>query len=152
MGKRKRYRLRRVMRRIHLRIRNSVDEFHKKCALWLCTSYKCILLPSFDVSTMVQRGKRKINSKTARSMLTWGHYRFRQRLIGKSLFFPQTKVIVTEEPYTSKTCGACGFVNYELGSKKVFRCPECKVELDRDVNGARNVLLRYLTLHCSGEQ
>ena len=85
-------------------------------------------------------------------MLTWGHYRFRQRLIGKSLFFPQTKVIVTEEPYTSKTCGACGFVDYGLGSKKVFRCTECKVELDRDVNGARNVLLRYLTLHCSREQ
>ena len=31
------------------------------------------------------------------------------------------------------------------GGSKVFCCPECKTELDRDINGARNILLRYLT-------
>ncbi|CAG8820724.1 12399_t:CDS:1, partial [Gigaspora margarita] len=47
--------------------------------------------------------------------------------------------------YTSKTCGFCGYVYRKLGGSKIFHCPECKTELDRDINGARNILLRYFT-------
>src|SRR5205823_1844089 len=28
----------------------------------------------------------------------------------------------------------------------LFCCPSCTAELDRDINGARNILLRYLTV------
>ena len=28
----------------------------------------------------------------------------------------------------------------------MFRCPSCTAELDRDIDGARNILLRYLTV------
>ena len=27
----------------------------------------------------------------------------------------------------------------------MFCCPQCKTNLDRDINGARNILLRYIT-------
>ena len=37
----------------------------------------------------------------------------------------------------------------KLGASKEFHCPRCRACFDRDVNGARNVLLRYLTLHVS---
>jgi transposase len=29
----------------------------------------------------------------------------------------------------------------------VFRCPSCVADIDRDINGARNILLRYLTVN-----
>jgi len=35
-------------------------------------------------------------------------------------------------------------VDEKLGSKKVYNCSSCGFEMDRDVNGARNVLLRHI--------
>ena len=61
-------------------MRNLVDELHKRCSKWLCECYGCVLIPKFESSQMVRGGKRKIRSKTAGAMLTWSHYRFRQRL------------------------------------------------------------------------
>ena len=76
-------------------------------------------------------------------MLLWSHYRFRQRLLNKSREH-SCKVIVCDEAYTSKTCGECGILNGRLGGSKVFKCETCKAQFDRDANGARNILLRYL--------
>src|SRR5947199_3511024 len=96
---------------------------------------------------MVRREqRRRIDSKTARAMCTWSHYRFQQHLIHKVREYPWCRVIICTEEYTSKTCGRCGHVRQKLGGSKVFRCPNCTAELDRDINGARNILLRYLTV------
>ena len=47
----------------------------------------------------------------------------------------------------SKTCTNCGELHRNLGGSKTFCCPKCKVVLDRDANGARNILLKFLTEH-----
>ena len=72
------------MLRIHKRIRYVVDDCHHKLAKWLCENYRVILLPEFRIQGMVRRGQRRINSKTARAMCTWSHYRFQQHLIHKA--------------------------------------------------------------------
>jgi len=97
--------------------------------------------------TLKDKSQRRIGSKAARAMATWGHYRFKQRLLHKSREYPWCKPIICDEHFTSKTCGQCGFIHDKLGSSKVFKCPQCQFTLDRDVNGARNILIRYLTLH-----
>ena len=144
---RKRYKLQRAARRVRLKIRRLVDEMHKKFAKWLCENYQTILLPKFESSRMVRCGKRNISSRSARAMLTWSHYRFRQRLLDKVVLYgSDRRVIVCDEAYTSKMCGQCGYINRKLGAGKTFTCPACRSCIDRDVNGARNVLLRFLTL------
>lgn len=130
--------------RVKQRIRNLVDELHKKLATWLCQNYATVLIPEFGVQQMVKKGKRKIGKRTSKAMLTWSHYRFRQRLLHKSREY-DCKVIVCDEAYTSKTCGICGVLNQSLGGRKTFVCSCCKSVLDRDANGARNILLRYLS-------
>ena len=69
----------------------------------------------------------------------------------RSQFCRTSSVFSTFTP--SKTCGACGWLHYKLGGAKVFRCGAagCGAVFDRDLNGARNILLRYLTLHCKEE-
>jgi putative transposase len=52
-------------------------------------------------------------------------------------------VDVTEE-YTSKTCSKCGHIHTKLGGSKKFKCPECGHNLDRDLNGAFNKILKAL--------
>uniref|UniRef100_A0A146M4Q7 Putative transposase R104 n=1 Tax=Lygus hesperus TaxID=30085 RepID=A0A146M4Q7_LYGHE len=142
---RKRYKYQRAARRIRKKIRNLVGEFHKKTSRWLCESYDLILLPHFETQQMTTRATRRIGSKSARSMLTWSHYGFRKRLVEKTREFTHCKVILCDESFTSKTCSECGNLNERLGPSKIFKCPMCKQESDRDFNASRNILLRYLT-------
>jgi len=40
---------------------------------------------------------------------------------------------------TSKTCSRCGYVNRRLKDERVFVCPKCGLEIDRDLNAAINI-------------
>jgi len=146
---RKRYTMKRAGARIRKKIQDLVLDIHHKTAKFLCENYQVVLVPLFETKNMVCRLKERLGkrngSKTARMMMTWSHYRFRQILLSKAKEYPWCQVLVVNEAYTSKTCGQCGFIHQKLGSDKVFKCPRCKVEMDRDVNGARNILLRFLS-------
>jgi len=147
---RRRYKLKKAAARIRCKLRNLIDECHKKLVNYLVTCYNIILLPSFDTKQMCARLRRRIGSKTARSMLTWSHYRFKQRLLFKQRERPWCKVVIVDEHHTSMTCPECGCLNRKLGRSKWFSCPRCEFSIDRDVNGARNVLIRFLTVHHTG--
>lgn len=143
-----RYNMKRAGTKIRKKIRNLVDELHKKMVKWLVENFRVVLLPEFETQQMVKRLNRKIGSKTARAMLTWSHYRFKMRLLNKTREYPWCKILIVDENYTSKTCGCCGYLHQKLGSSKTFRCPKCRLETDRDIHAARNILLRFLTLNC----
>lgn len=131
--------LKRRLRRTYERVRNRVRDLHHKVASWLCKHYRVILLPKFETQQMVNR----LSSKVSRSMMTWSHYMFQQRLLEQA-HHKGNKVLIVSEAWTSKTCGRCGRVNEALGASKVFMCPSCGVVCDRDANAARNILLRNL--------
>ncbi len=141
---RTRYKLRRAALKIRRKIRNLVDDAHRKLTKWLCQNYQVVLIPLFETQQMVRRGHRRLNSKTARALCTWSHYRFRQSLISRAQSY-NTVVVETTEEFTSKTCGQCGTINSKLGGKKTFACEKCNFRSDRDFNGARNILIRHLT-------
>ena len=63
------------------RVRNLIDECHKKVVKFLVANYSVILLPSFETQQMVLRSQRKLNSKTARAMITWSQYCFSKSII-----------------------------------------------------------------------
>lgn len=145
MKHRERYSLQKAYLRINQKIRRLVNDLHEKLSRWLVDNYRVIVLPEFNVSSMIKKGDRKIRNKTARSMVTWSHYKFRQKLISKSRETPWCKIIHSTEEFTSQTCGCCGFRDENLGSNKTFKCRVCKTVIDRDCNGARNILLLLLT-------
>ena len=49
-----------------------------------------------------------------------------------------------DEYYTSKMCGNCRNIHYNLGEEKRYVCPieECGYIADRDANAARNILIK----------
>lgn len=122
-----------------------VHDIHVKTALALVGRYRQILLPTFRTSEMVRRmtghGPRRLAHSTAWAMLTWSHYRFQRLLLSICDSHGCELFLVTEE-YTSKTCSGCGWMNANLGGAKEFNCPSCGLRLDRDVNGARNILIK----------
>lgn len=140
-----RYRLTRALLRATQKVRNLVSDLHHKFSRWLCDTFDTILLPVFDTSRMVLRSTRRLHRKTVRMMCTLSHFTFRKRLLDKvRASGDPDRVRLVSEAYTSKTCGNCGALHHKLGGNKRFLCPSCSVAIDRDANGARNILLRNL--------
>ena len=86
---------------------------------------------------------QKLGKKTSRRALTWSHWLFQQRLKWMCEKNGSKLHIVTEE-YTSKTCTGCGTIK-NIGGNKIYKCSKCGLDIDRDINGARNILLKTLT-------
>ncbi|KYC42827.1 hypothetical protein WA1_11920 [Scytonema hofmannii PCC 7110] len=143
INKRLRWKLRRQSEVLRTRIRNLTNEIHNKASVFLTKNYKHIFLPTFETSQMVVKKKRKLTSKTARNMLTWSHYRFKQTLKFHALKRNCVVHDVTEE-YTSKTCSKCGHIHEKLGGNKKFVCPNCNHEIPRDWNGAINIFIKSI--------
>lgn len=142
-SRQQRQRMRKAASRLRNKIKNLVDECHKQTVSYLTSNYQVILLPTFETSQMTKKVKRKIRSKTARNMLTWAHYRFKQVLKNKAELSGCQVIDVTEE-FTSKTCSSCGHVHHKLGGAKHFKCPNCGHSLLRDFNGAFGIFLKAL--------
>ena len=139
---RKRRNMRRAANRIRLRIENLVQELHRQAARFLVNSFDVILLPTFETSEMVERGRRRIRSKTVRNLLSLAHYRFKLFIRNKAL---ETGAIVLDvsEAYTTKTVSWTGEVLENLGGASVVVAQDGD-RMDRDYNGARGIYLRAL--------
>ena len=134
--------LRQAANKIRVKIRNLVDELHKKVAHFLVTHYDIILLPTFESQEMCKRGKRNLRKKSVRQMLTLSHYRFKQRLKQKALAYG-VQVIDVCEAYTSKTVSWTGEVVEKLGGAKVITASD-GTRMDRDLNGARGIFVKSI--------
>lgn len=144
--------LTRAYRRMAQHLRNRVKDFHHGFANWLCNRYQLILSPCLSSHQLGARRQRKISSKTVRNMMTWSHARFRDILLYTAQKYNDCYVEVCQEDYTSKTCGGCGHLHDSLGAGKVYRCSSssgCAYSHGRDLNGARNIGLKWLTTNAS---
>ena len=132
--------IKRSIGRIRHKIRDLVDELHWKSINYLVRNYNVIILPSFEVSDMIKKGHRKIRKSVVRSMLSYRFYEFGKRLEGKCKEYG-VKIIRSNESYTSKTNSFNGEI-MSIGSREWFKYDGVKV--NRDINGARNILLRAM--------
>ncbi|MDM8551497.1 transposase [Desulfobacterales bacterium HSG2] len=140
-NKQKRRSLTKATRRMRAKIRDMITELHYKTAKFLTDNFSVILLPTFETGQMTLKGGRKIRKKTARMMLTFSHYRFKGILRWKA---SQNGAVVADccEAYTSKTHPQTGEVR-KVGGAKWIRLTDGSMA-DRDITGARNILLRAL--------
>ena len=71
-------------------------------------------------------------------------YKFKKRLEYKASI--NNKLIVcVNEAYTSQTCSYCGNL-YNPGCSKIYSCINCKKNIDRDINAAKNILMKGLLI------
>lgn len=138
-----RYRLRKRCNKLRIKVQNIICDLHWKSASYLTKNFDVILIPSFETKRMAIKKKRAINNKSTRNLLNLSHFMFKMRLKYLGEKYGSTVIECTEE-FTSKTCGNCGKLNNNLGGSKIFNCSECKISIDRDINGARNILIKSL--------
>jgi IS605 OrfB family transposase len=124
------------------KIKDMVKELHWKTISYLIENYDVILLPDFRVSEML-KGK-KLARSTKRQMSMFSFYSFKEKLKYKCKTYNK-KLIIVDESYTSCTCGSCFKINQVKGNE-TYNCKFCKLEIDRDVQGSRNILIKNITL------
>jgi transposase len=130
--------LRKKKLRLFQNYKNIRDEFHWKTINFLTKEYSCILIPALQTQPLSQ----KLRTKTNREMMALSHYTFLQRLKQKCKE-RNVGLMVVQEDFTTKTCGCCGQL-VDIRDSEVFSCPNCLFVTDRDVNAARNILLKHL--------
>ena len=91
----------------------------------------------------IRKGK-KWNKKSSQKLHAWSFNRFTE-LLRYKLTLEGIKIIIVNEKGTSKTCSRCGYTNrYNRKKRGWFKCRECGYEENADINGATNILNRYL--------
>lgn len=83
--------------------------------------------------------------EVSRIIQIYSHYDYRQKTIHKCRE-RGVNLLICKEILTSKTCSNCGNPKEDLGTNKKYECQSCGLRIDRDMNGARNILLRPLML------
>ena len=137
---RRRRNMRRAAGRMRIRIENLIAELHRQAARFLVNNFDVILLPTFETSEMVERGRRRIRSKTVRNLLSLAHYRFGMFLRHKA---SEAGVVVVNvnEAYTTKTVSWTGELLEDVGGATVITGGDGE-RMDGDYNGARGIYQR----------
>ena len=137
--KKKNMRVRKL--KIFKKVKDVVNNMHIHVSRELARGYDTVILPEFGTSKMLS--EKTLCSSTKRMMGALSFYKFKCRLTNECSKYKTDLKIVTEE-YTSKTCTCCGNLHNKLGSNKIYNCIKCNLSIDRDINGARNILLKHL--------
>ncbi len=143
--------LRRSIRKLRKRflvvksnVTNSVKDQQQKAIHYYCENYRHILLPDFDSVGIAKKLKKQGIKKQARKTIELSHRSLLMRLRNKVEIYEHRRFYLVKEPFTSKTCGSCGKLN-NVGCGRVYKCSKCDYEADRDLNAARNILIRTLS-------
>jgi putative transposase len=120
--------------KLHARISNIRADALHQLTTTLTRTYSVIGIEDLNVSGMVK------NHHLARSIMDMSFFEFRRQLEYKAKI-TGSSVVVAERFYpSSKTCSECGYKIDELPlSIRLWTCPACGAQHDRDINAARNL-------------
>jgi putative transposase len=125
---------RRRISRVDARATNIRRDGLHKLTSRLVREHGCVVVEQLNVQGMLR------NRRLARAIADAGFGQFR-RLLDYKCRWRGVRLVVADPFYpSSKTCSACGAVRAKLHlGERVFRCQQCGLELDRDLNAARNL-------------
>ena len=122
-------------------VKNMITDLHWKVATYLCRNYQYIFLENLSSKSCV---KGNIAPFIKRILLQYSFHKFKQRLTYMCERYG-CKLILVAPALTTKTCSNCGDIN-EVAKSETYNCPNCSFSCDRDVNSAKNILIKGMTI------
>jgi putative transposase len=116
-----------------------IDDLHWKTIKYLTNNYNNIFLGDMSAKSIVCNKNSILSSQQKTTCLRTSYYVFQQRLEYKCIA-PKTNYKLVNEMYTSKTCSYCYNYNNKLKAETVYSCNKCNI--DRDINGCRNIYFK----------
>jgi putative transposase len=124
---------RKVVARVHERTRWKRKEFAHQESRKLVNRFQVIAIEDLSVNRMVH------NHCLAKSISDAAWAEFASMIRVKAEWAGRAFVAVNPA-YTSQDCSRCGHRQKMPLTDRVYRCPCCSLELDRDLNAALNIL------------
>ena len=144
-GSRNRAKARLKVARIHAKIADCRMDATHKASRTLINENQVVCVESLNVKGMAKNPKLAKHIADA----NWGE--FVRQLEYKSEWADRTLVKIDRFFPSSKRCSNCGFVHESLPlSVRHWRCPECNVKHDRDINAAINIKAAGLAVLACG--
>lgn len=125
-----------------IRKANLINEVHWLSINKLLDEHDVILygdIKSHDIA------KCKKNKHLKRAVNDLKFYNFKQKLLYKAE--ANNKLVLTvNESFTTKTCSFCGTINHP-GYSEIYSCSKCNKNIGRDINAAKNILMKGIIEH-----
>jgi putative transposase len=127
-----------AIKKRYQKITNLINELHWKSTDYLTKNYDGFIVGNFSTSSIIRN--KNLNKNTKRYVSLLRPYVFQQRLKYKASVYGK-KIKIVDEAYTSKICSNCGNLKEGKFTEKIYNCKSCKIQIDRDHNSAKNMLL-----------
>ena len=133
-GSARREKARERVARLYARVSDVRADAINKATTMIANTYSTVCIEDLNVAGMVK------NHHLARSLSDAALGEFRRQLEYKTARAGAVLRVVDRWYPSSKTCSNCGTVKAKLSlSERVFRCDDCGVSIDRDLNAAINI-------------
>ncbi len=132
-GSNHRKKARLLVAKLHEHIANLRRDFWHKLTSWLVHTYGLIALEALNLAFMLRNHRLSLSAHDAGLGIF-------QHLLTYKAESAGSHVTLVDPAYTSQACSGCGTLVEKDLSVRVHVCPNCLLELDRDVNAARNIL------------
>jgi putative transposase len=139
-GTKQREKRRKVVVRVHERIRHRRENFIQQQTRRLVSTYGLIVLEALSVRSMIK------NPKLAKSTADAAWSAFMRVLLDKAEEAGR-EVVRVNPAYTSQTCSACRHRQEMPLSVRVYECTKCGLVMDRDHNASVNILQQAVGRH-----
>jgi putative transposase len=148
-GSKERNKAKKVVQRIYERISNKRQNFAHQLSHSFVNKFGTICFEDLSVQKMIETGTRGLSKSI--SDVAWPLF---ITLTSYKAANAGSRVVMVNPRNTSKMCSSCGFIKEDLFLKdRVYKCPACSNEMDRDHNAALNILrlgTQSLKLYPSG--
>jgi len=137
--------MKRRLYKLNFKIQNKIFDIQNKLCKFLAMNFKTIIVGNLVLKNCVRKQNRHISKNIVKDLLSKHQGRLLQTLkhqCNKN----NSNLIIYGEQFTTKTCSSCGNIQEMKGLKK-YVCKKCKKCFDRDINSAKNILVKFLTLN-----
>jgi putative transposase len=139
-GSKERQKHKKSLQKIKFKTANRRKDFNHKLSRNIVDRYDIFVLEDINLTDLTS-DIRNIN----RSYADVGIGQFRTFLTYKAE--NAGKIVLKVDPaYTTQECSSCGDIREKPLNERIHKCLQCGYEEDRDVNAAKNILMRGLKI------
>ena len=119
--------------KVHLKISNQRNDFLHKLSTKLVkeNQFDCFCFEDLNLKGMQKLWGRKVSDLS--------YYTFQQMMLYKSSRVGKVCCKIGRFEASSQICSHCGYQQKMPLDKRTYICPECGLEIDRDLNAAINI-------------